>query len=246
MIGRSGNPALNDKTFDRTDRYSGQERMTINGTVNRAFITLIMLLGGAFSIWMLYFEGQNVFPYVIGGAILGFILALIVSFKPTAAPYLVPIYAIAEGVFLGGLSASYESLYNGITLQAALLTICVFFALLLAYKTRVIKATEKFKLGVLAATGGIALVYLLSFVLGMFGVTVPYLHDNSLIGIGISVVIVIVAALNLVLDFNFIETGAEQGAPKYMEWYGAFGLTVTLVWLYVEILRLLSKLRSRN
>jgi len=149
-------------------------------------------------------------------------------------------------MFLGALSASYESLYNGITLQAALLTMAVFVALLMAYKTRLIKATENFKLGVVAATGGIMIMYLLSFVLGLFGITVPYLHENSLIGIGISVVIVIVAALNLVLDFDFIEGGAEQGAPKYMEWYGAFGLMVTLVWLYIEILRLLSKLRSRD
>ncbi|ASA24710.1 Bax inhibitor-1/YccA family protein [Paenibacillus donghaensis] len=246
MIGRSGNPALNDKTFEEARPSSGQAQMTLGGTVNKAFITLIILLGGAFSAWMMYFNGENVFPYMVGGAIAGFVLALIVSFRPTAAPYLVPVYAIAEGVFLGALSANYESLYNGITLQAALLTIAVFFALLLVYRTGVIKVNNKFRLGVLAATGGVALVYLLSFGLGMFGVNVPYLHDNSLIGIGISVVIVIIAALNLVLDFNFIENGVQQGAPRYMEWYGAFGLMVTLVWLYVEMLRLLSKLWSRN
>ncbi|GAB6991921.1 Bax inhibitor-1/YccA family protein [Paenibacillus pini] len=246
MIGRSGNPALKDKTFDQTNGYSGSERMTIEGTVNRAFIILAILLGGAVVSWSLYFSGQDVFPMAIGGAIGGLVLALIISFKPTLAPYLAPVYAVLEGVFLGALSARYESLYHGITLQAALLTISVFIALLLAYKTRMIKATENFKLGVFAATGGIFLMYILSFVLGMFGVTIPYLHDNSLIGIGISVVIVIVAALNLVLDFDFIESGAQQGSPKYMEWYGAFGLMVTLVWLYVEMLRLLSKIASRN
>ncbi|WP_276353250.1 Bax inhibitor-1/YccA family protein [Cohnella caldifontis] len=246
MIGRSGNPTLNDKTFERQQASYGNQAMTIEGTVNKAFITLALLLGGAFVSWSGYFTGQNVVPYAIGGAIIGFVLALIVSFKPSVSPILVPVYAVAEGVFLGALSANYESLYQGITLQAALLTIGVFLALLLAYKTRVIKATENFKLGVFAATAGIALVYLLSFILGLFGVTVPYLHDNSWIGIGISLVIVIVAALNLVLDFDFIESGANGGAPKYMEWYGAFGLLVTLVWLYVEMLRLLAKLRSRD
>lgn len=246
MIGRSGNPTLNDKTFERSGQYSGQSQMTIDGTVNKTMITLVMLLGGAFGTWSMYFSGRNAVPFMVMGAIVALILALIISFVPTTAPYLVPIYAIGEGMFLGGLSARFETLYNGITLQAALLTMGVFIALLVAYKTRLIKATENFKLGVIAATGGVALVYLLSFILGMFGITIPYLHDNSLVGIGISIVIVIIAALNLVLDFDFIEQGAEQGAPKYMEWYGAFGLVVTLVWLYVEMLRLLAKVFSRD
>ncbi|SFJ01412.1 Uncharacterized membrane protein, YccA/Bax inhibitor family [Paenibacillus sp. UNC496MF] len=245
MLGRSGNPTLNDKTFDRHGSYSGSGRMTINGTVNKTFITLAVLLGAAFAVWNQYFKGLDVVPYAIGGAIGGLICALVISFAPRTAPFLVPVYAALEGAFLGALSAQYEYAYGGITMQAALITVCVFFALLAAYKTRIIRATENFKLGVFAATAGIALVYLASFVLGLFGVNVPYLHDNSLIGIGISLVIVAVAALNLVLDFDFIEQGAERGAPKYMEWYGAFGLVVTLVWLYVEILRLLSKLRSR-
>lgn len=221
--------------------------MTIEGTVNKSIITLVVLLGGAFAAWSMYYNGQaNVLGLGIAGAIVGFILALIISFKPTAAPFLVPIYAACEGLFLGALSAHYESLYQGITMQASLLTMCVFIALLAAYRFRIIQATKNFRLGVFAATAGIALVYLLSFVLGFFGIQIPYLHDNSLIGIGISLVIVVVAALNLVLDFDFIETGAEQGAPKYMEWYGAFGLMVTLVWLYLEMLRLLSKLASRD
>ncbi|WP_223066085.1 Bax inhibitor-1/YccA family membrane protein [Paenibacillus caui] len=246
MIGRSGNPTLKESTFNRPDQFSGLNAMTIGGTVNKAFITLIILVGSAFSTWMLYFDGSNVVPMAIGGAIIGFILALIVSFVPKASPYLVPVYAIAEGMFLGAISAQYETVYHGITLQASLLTMGVFFALLLAYKTKLIKATENFKLGVIAATGGIALVYLLSIVLGWFGVQIPYLHESTPLGIGISVVIVIVAALNLVLDFDFIERGAERGAPKYMEWYGAFGLMVTLVWLYLEMLRLLAKIASRD
>ncbi|MNO23750.1 Bax inhibitor 1 like protein [compost metagenome] len=246
MIGRSGNPTLNDNTFEPSGQYTGQDTMTINGTVNKAFITLTVLLASAFSTWIMYFDGHDVTKFYIGGAIAGFVLALIISFKPTASPYLVPIYAIAEGMFLGAISARFETYYQGITLQAAFLTMGVFFALLLAYKTRMIKATENFKLGVFAATGGIFIVYLLSFILGLFGINIPYLHDNSVIGIGISVVIVIVAALNLVLDFDFIESGAQQGAPKYMEWYGAFGLMVTLVWLYIEMLRLLAKIWSRD
>ncbi|MCA0756279.1 Bax inhibitor-1/YccA family protein [Paenibacillus sp. N4] len=245
MLGRSGNPTLKEGTFQGKG-YSSQGAMTIEGTVNKTFITLAILLGGAFAAWSMHADGQNVFPFAIGGAIAGFILALIISFKPTTAPFLVPVYAACEGLFLGALSANYEALYNGITLQAALLTMCVFLALLFAYKTRIIKATRNFRLGVFAATAGIALVYLVSFILGFFGLSVPYLHDNSLLGIGISVVIVIVAALNLVLDFDFIEEGARHGAPKYMEWYGAFGLMVTLVWLYIEMLRLLSKLISRD
>ncbi|MCM3699828.1 Bax inhibitor-1/YccA family protein [Paenibacillus macerans] len=246
MIGRSGNPTLRSDTFDRPDSFSGMNAMTVEGTVNKSFITLVILLGSAFSAWMLYFDGMNVIPMAIGGAIVGLILALIVSFVPRTAPYLVPVYAIAEGMFLGALSAQYETLQHGITLQATLLTMGVFVALLIAYKTRLIRATEKFKLGVIAATGGVALVYLLSFILGLFGIQVPYLHSNDWIGIGISVVIVIIAALNLVLDFDFIEEGAHRGAPKFMEWYGAFGLMVTLVWLYLEILRLLAKLASRD
>jgi uncharacterized YccA/Bax inhibitor family protein len=247
VLGRSGNPTLRDSTFEKTGSLVSGERMTIEGTVNKMFITLAILLGGAFASWSMYANGQtNIMALAIGGAIAGFILALIISFKPTAAPYLVPIYAACEGLFLGAISAQFESLYNGITLQASALTMCVFIALLVAYRFRIIQATKNFKLGVFAATMGVMLLYLLSFVLGLFGVTIPYLHESNWIGIGISVVIVIIAALNLVLDFDFIESGAEQGAPKYMEWYGAFGLLVTLVWLYIEILRLLSKLASRD
>ncbi|WMT40829.1 Bax inhibitor-1/YccA family protein [Paenibacillus sp. D2_2] len=246
MIGRSGNPTLNDKTFERAGQFSDLDRMTIGGTVNKAFITLIILLASAFGTWMMFFEEKNVVPFAIGGAVIGLVIALILAFKPSASPYLVPIYALCEGFFLGAISAIYENLYHGITLQAALLTMGVFLALLLAYKTRIIKATENFKLGVFAATGGVALLYLLSIVLRMFGVQIPYLHDSTPLGIGISVVIVIIAALNLVLDFDFIENGAQNGAPKYMEWYGAFGLMVTLVWLYLELLRLIAKIWSRD
>ena len=247
MIGRSGNPTLREDTFQRTGHISSGERMTIEGTVNKSFIMLAILLGSAFVTWSMYMNNQtNVFGFMMGGLIAGFVLALIISFKPTTSPFLVPIYAACEGLFLGALSANYDTLYNGITLQAALLTMCVFLALLVAYRFRLIQATKNFRLGVFAATAGIALMYLVSIVLSFFGMEIPYLHENNWIGIGISLVIVIIAALNLVLDFDFIESGAQHGAPKYMEWYGAFGLMVTLVWLYIEMLRLLAKLASRD
>ncbi|MFC7678824.1 Bax inhibitor-1/YccA family protein [Paenibacillus sp. GCM10028914] len=246
MLGRSGNPTLNEDTFEKSRHYSDQEVMTIGGTVNKSFMLLALLIGAAVISWVMFFNGYDVFPFIIGGAIAGLILALIISFAPRTAPFLAPIYAVVEGLLLGALSANYESLYYGITLQAALLTMCIFLGMLLAYKFGLIKATAGFKKGIIAATIGIMLVYLLSFVLGMFGVTVPYLHDSTPIGIGISVVIIIIAALNFILDFNFIEEGARGGAPKYMEWYGSFGLLVTLVWLYIEIIRLLSKLASRD
>lgn len=246
MLGRSGNPTLNENTFERSGHYNDQETMTIGGTVNKSFMLLALLIGAAVISWVMFFNGYDMFPLMVGGAIGGFVLALIISFAPKSAPFLAPIYAVAEGLFLGALSANYESLYYGITLQAALLTMCVFLGMLLAYKTGLIKASPGFRRGIIAATAGVALIYLLSFVLGLFGVTVPYLHDSTPIGIGISIVIIIIAALNFVLDFNFIEEGAQQGAPKYMEWYGSFGLLVTLVWLYIEIIRLLSKLANRD
>ena len=157
-----------------------------------------------------------------------------------------PLYALAEGLFLGGVSSLFEARFPGIVMQAVLLTFGTLFALLMAYRSGLVRATENFKLGVVAATGGIALVYLATIVLGFFGIGIPYIHESGLVGIGFSLFVVVVAALNLVLDFDFIETGVEQGAPKYMEWYGAFGLMVTRVWLYIEFLRLLAKLQSRD
>jgi uncharacterized YccA/Bax inhibitor family protein len=223
------------------------ERMTVRGTVNKTFIlTAILLLAGYFP-WKTAAAGDTSMLglFVIGGAIGGFILAMITTFASKYAPVTAPLYAAFEGLFIGGISIMFEMRYPGIVFQAVVLTIAVLVALLLAYTSGFIKATENFKLGVVAATGGIFILYLASFILGFFGVHMSFMHDSSPLSIGISVVIVIIAALNLVLDFDFIERGAEAGAPKHMEWYGAFGLIVTLVWLYVEILRLLAKLRDR-
>ncbi|NCN42159.1 Bax inhibitor-1/YccA family protein [bacterium] len=244
---RTSNPALSEKAF-RNLASTTSERMTVDGTVNKSFLLIALVFAGAFYSWQsAYPQGWTsgmdpqipvwYFPAIIGA----FIIAMVVIFKKTTAPYLAPVYAILEGLALGAISALFEYRYPGIVLQAIFCTIGVFGALLLAYRSGLIKATENFKLGVVAATGGIAIVYLIDLGLRFFGTNVPFLHENGFMGIGISLFIVVVAALNLVLDFDFIEKGAEQGAPKYMEWYAAFGLLVTLVWLYLEILRLLSK-----
>ena len=173
-------------------------------------------------------------------------MALVTIFKKNWAPFTTPIYALLEGILLGALSALLELAYPGIVVQAVGLTFAIMLALLGAYTILRIRPSENFKLGVSAATGGIFLLYLVSFVLSFFGVRIPYIHESGLIGIGFSLVVVVIASLNLVLDFDLIEQGVNQGAPKFMEWYGAFGLLVTLVWLYLEILNLLSKLRSRD
>ncbi|MDH5823779.1 Bax inhibitor-1/YccA family protein [Luteimonas sp. RD2P54] len=251
---RSGNPALKESTF--LDLGSGSvvsragETMTLNGTVNKTAILLLLTVMTAAFAWTQALTptgelapGFNV--YVWGGAIGGFIVALVTIFKKEWAPVTAPLYALVEGFFLGAISAMYNNFFDGIVMQAVMLTFGTLFALLFAYRSGLIKATENFKLGVVAATGGIALVYLATIVLGFFGINMPMIHDNGLIGIGFSLFVIVIAALNLVLDFDFIETGVEQGAPKYMEWYGAFGLIVTLVWLYLEFLRLLAKLQSR-
>ena len=251
---RSGNPVLNDKTFTRHIDLTGDDRMTLMGTVHKTAALLVLLVLTASYTWSLVMgvnaEGQlvaapGIFGYMIGGAIGGLIFALITCFKPTWAPITAPLYAAAEGLFIGAISAFAESRFPGIVLQAVGLTFGTLFALLGAYRSGLIRATENFKLGVCAATGGIMLIYLATFILGMFGVHIPFIHGSGLFGIGFSAFVVVIAALNLVLDFDFIENGADHGAPKYMEWVGAFGLMVTLVWLYIEILHLLMKLRSR-
>ena len=256
---RSGNPALKESTF--LDLGSGTVvsrdagAMTLNGTVNKTGILLLLsVLTAAFAWTQSVVTGPDgtamvapgVTIYALGGAIGGFILAMVTVFKKTWSPVTAPLYALVEGFFLGAISAMYNHLYDGIVLQAVMLTMGTLFALLFAYRSGLIKATENFKLGVVAATGGIMLVYLATIALRMFGKDIPLIHESGLVGIGFSLFVVVIAALNLVLDFDFIESGVEAGAPKYMEWYGAFGLMVTLVWLYIEFLRLLAKLQSRD
>lgn len=240
---RTGNPALNKRAFERSYSEEGSG-MTIQGTVNKSFLMIALIFAVAFYSWF-NIPKEHMQIALIGSVIGGLIFALITIFVRKAAPYTTPVYVILEGVFLGVLSGIMEQMFPGIVLQAVLLTFGVLLSLLLAYKAKLIRATENFKLGVFAATGGIALIYMITFVLGFFGRTIPYIHESGPIGIGFSVIVVIIAALNLVLDFDFIEKGAENKAPKYMEWYATFGLMVTLIWLYIEILRLLAKIRSR-
>lgn len=252
---RSGNPVLKDSTF--LDLSSGSvvrndsTAMTIDGTVNKtAFLLLLTVLTAAYAWSQTMLPSGEVAPgatvYMWGGAIGGLILALVTIFKKEWSPVTAPLYALVEGFFLGSISAVYNHMYQGIVPQAVMLTFGTLFALLFAYRSGLIKATENFKLGVTAATGGIFVIYMATIALGFFGIKIPYIHESGLIGIGFSLAVIVIAALNLVLDFDFIEKGVEAGAPKYMEWYGAFGLMVTLVWLYIEFLRLLSKLQSRN
>jgi uncharacterized YccA/Bax inhibitor family protein len=245
---RTANPVLSDTAFRGVGRAAAfGDAMTVQGTVNKTGILLLLTVLAAAWTWRLYFTAAGPLSiWIMGGAIGGFIVAMITVFKKQWAPVTAPIYAVLEGLFLGGISSVFEARYPGIVIQAVGLTFGTLLALLLAYTSRLIRATENFKLGVVAATGGIALIYLATMVLGFFGIRIPYIHDSGLIGIGFSLFVVVVAALNLVLDFDFIESGAAQGAPKFMEWYAAFGLMVTLIWLYIEILRLLSKLRERR
>lgn len=255
MTMRSGNPALKESTF--LDLGSGavvsrgDGTMSLGGTVNKTGVLLLLAVLTATFAWTQTLTPDGALApaapiYLWGGAIGGLVLALVTVFKKTWSPVTAPLYALVEGFFLGAISAIYNARFEGIVMQAVLLTFGTLFALLFAYRSGLIKATENFKLGVVAATGGIALVYLATFALRMFGKDVPMIHESGLVGIGFSLFVVVIASLNLVLDFDFIETGVERGAPKYMEWYGAFGLMVTLVWLYIEFLRLLSKLQSRR
>jgi len=243
---RTSNPALNDKAFSGEQAAFG-EAMTLNGTVNKTGILLLCSVATAAWTWN-QFEHSTiaVMQLVLPSAIGGLIFALVTIFKKTWAPITAPIYALLEGVVLGSVSALLEMRYHGIAIQAVSLTFGTLVVLLLAYRSGLIPVTEKFKLGVVAATGAIALLYFIEIILGFFGVHFTTINGAGPIGIGFSVVVVVIAALNLVLDFDFIENGVKAGAPKYMEWYAAFGLMITLIWLYFEILRLLSKVRSRR
>ncbi len=241
---RSGNPALSSKSFENLSTTSS-DVMTLDGAVNKTAISMGILLFAAY-----YTYSNAIMDYILIGFIGGFVVALVTIFKKSWSPVTVPIYAVLEGLALGGISKMYADAFEpGIVPQAIMLTLGILFALLFAYKTKIIRATENFKLGVFAATAGIGIVYLVSFFMGIFGsggLPVMDPTNSSMLSIGFSLFVVVIASLNLVMDFDFIENGAANGAPKYMEWYGAFGLLVTLIWLYLEILRLLAKLSSRR
>lgn len=242
---------MSEKTFQQLEHVQ-DHAMTVRGTMNKFGLMLIMLFGGAWFTWSMFFQAgpQAVMPWMWGSLIGGLILSLIIIFKKEWAPYLALGYGLMEGLFLGAVSAFYDfafaDKYPAIIMHAVLLTFGCAAAMWVMYKTGVIKATGTFKKVVMIATASIALFYLVAMVMRLFGAQMPFLHDNGPIGIGISLVIVAVAALNLILDFDLMEEGAAGGAPKYFEWYCAFGLMVTIVWLYLEILRLLGKLSSRD
>ncbi len=247
---RSSNPTLPNNTFmDLRFQATRGEAMTVQGTATKAAMLLLLALLAAGWTWMKFYNsGGNVAAvttWIWVGALGGFALALVTTFKKEWAAITAPIYAVLEGLFIGAISAMLEASFPGIVVQAVGLTFGTLFAMLMAYQTGLIKATERFKLGVVAATGGIAIFYLVMMVLGLFGVHPALLTGPSWLSIGISLFIVVIAALNFIIDFDFIEQGARMNVPKYMEWYGAFALMVTLVWLYVEFLRLLSYLRQR-
>ena len=247
------NPAFAKDTFTQFDpAYVGTRStaMTVNGAVGKTFVLLAILSATAIWSWNATLNGQMRQEMLIGSAIGGFIVALITIFKPTVSPWTAPVYAAFEGVFLGMLSCIVENYlgrkYPGIAIQAVAMTGGTLFCMLFLYTTGTIKVTDKLRSGIIAATGAICLVYLVSFVLTMFGVGVPFIRSATPIGIAFSVFVVGLAAFNLLLDFDFIDQGARAEAPKYMEWYAAFGLMVTLVWLYLEVLRLLRKLQDRR
>ena len=244
---RTSNPALREEYFRRHAASAGSGVMTMNGTTMKSFLLILLAIFSAAFTWREFASGNAgiLMPAMLVGGLGGFIVAMVTVFKPHLAPITAPLYAVLEGLILGALSASYQARFAGLPMQAVGLTFMVFLAMLVVYRTGLIKVTDKLRFGIAAATGGIALFYLLSIILSMFGVQIPLVHGSGMIGIGFSLVVVGVAALNLILDFDLIEGGVAAGAPKFMEWYAAFGLLVTLVWLYLEMLRLLSKLNRR-
>jgi uncharacterized YccA/Bax inhibitor family protein len=242
---RTSNPALNEKAF--RGQVALGDAMTLQGTVNKTGLLLLCVVVAAAWTWgMSHSETpEGALPWMIGGVFGGFVVALVTIFKKEWSPITAPIYALLEGLALGGISAIFERMYPGVAIQAIGLTFGTLFVMLLAYKSGMIRATQRFKLGVIAATGGIAVLYLVEIALGLFHVQVPAINGSGPWGIAFSLFVVVIAALNLVLDFDLIETGVQGGAPKYMEWYGGFALMVTLIWLYLEILRLLAKARRK-
>lgn len=241
---RTANPALTADSFRAVGRVPGARAMTVQGTVNKTGLCLLILVAAASFTWGRAFAGQPVQGWLLGGAFGGAAAALATILRKTWAPVTAPLYAALEGLFLGALSATFEARYPGIVINAVGLTFATLAALLMAYTSRLIPVTQNLRLGIAAATGAIGLFYLASLLLGLFGVRIPFLHEGGPVGVAFSVFVVAVAAFNLVLDFDFIEHGADQGAPGFMEWYAAFGLLVTLIWLYIEILRLLVKLQG--
>jgi uncharacterized YccA/Bax inhibitor family protein len=243
---KSKNPFLTNKSFTATSANNEvidyNQEMTLSGTINKSMLLFLLLLSSATIIWWMAFNGMNPMVPAIGGAIVGFILVIVSSFKPQYSPYLAPAYALFEGLFIGGISAVFEAMFPGIVIQAVGATFVTFAVCLALYKYQIVKVTEKFKSIVIAATLAIGVYYLISWLLSMFTSFQPVHYGNSMMSIGISAFVIVIAALNLFLDFDLIEKGVQDRKPKFMEWQASMGLMITLVWLYIEFLRLLSKL----
>jgi uncharacterized YccA/Bax inhibitor family protein len=245
----TANPALNVDVYRRAALAPSTGVMTLQGAVVKTLVLMAVLLATGVYAWTQALSGVPQLGYglMLAGLIGGAIVAFVTIFMPKISPVTAPLYAALQGLLMGGISAVYEKMYSGLVIQAISLSVATLTTLLLLYASGVIRATEKFKIGVIGATGAVCLVYIANLVVSMFGVRLPFIHETGIIGIGFSLVVVVIAALNLILDFDFIEQGVERQAPKYMEWYGGFSLLVTLVWMYLEMLRLLAKLRgSRN
>jgi uncharacterized YccA/Bax inhibitor family protein len=240
IMDRSSNPALRDEIFYNNQCNGTVTPMTIQGTIDKTLILLFLVIAAAAVTWE-YFPGS--FLLMLGGAVGGFVIALVTIFKPDWSPFTSPVYAILEGIVLGGVSVWMNTAYPGIVAQAIALTFGVFVLLLIVFRTGLVRVTETFKLIVIGATGAIALLYIANIVLSLFGMPIGFINEGGWLGIGFSLVVVVVASLNLILDFDYIEKGVENGLPKHYEWYASFALLITLVWLYLEILRLLGKLR---
>jgi len=251
---KSGNPTLSENRFEQSMNPGaayGGDVMTVRGTLNKFGFLFLMVMGAAYFSWNEFANGSDMTPYMFGGAIGGLVVAIIIIFKKEWSPFLAPLYALLEGLFVGAISAYYNYAFAAeapnIIMTAVGLTFGTAIAMYLLFATGIIKVTETFRAVIFTATAGIAIFYLITMLLRMFNVAdLAFLHEGSMLGIGFSLFVVAIAALNLILDFDMIQKGTQMGAPKYMEWYGAFGLMVTIIWLYLEILRLLSKLSSRK
>lgn len=248
---KTSNPTLGENII-KNFAFAGTDRtMTVQGTINKIALLLALVIGGAAFTWSKVMSGietgvVSVNGWMMGGSIVAFVLAMVISFKKEWAPFLSPVYAVCEGLFVGSISAYFEAMYPGLVMRAVLLTFSVLFALLFLYKMRIVTATQRFRSIIMAATVGIALAYLISFIISLFGVNMSFMFRGGSFGIIVSIAVVAIAALNLVLDFDFIEQGSQSGLPAFFEWYGAFGLMVTLIWLYIEILRLLAVIASNR
>ena len=247
---KSGNPALSQKIFQKTVNLSNTDSMTVRGTLNKFCLLCLLTMATAAYAWQLFYQGKDIFTYMFVCAIAALGIAIFLAFKVSLSPYLAPVYALLKGFAIGGISAVYDNAFEKISpniiTQAVALTFGVVIAMFLLYSFRIIRATQKFKVIVMTATVGIFFFYLIALGLSFANIQIPFIHEGSTFGIIFSLFVVGLAALNLIIDFDMIEQGAQQGAPKYMEWYGAFGLLVTIVWLYIEVLRLLSKFAGKK